>query len=485
MAVRILNKLWILAGLVALNGCAKLVTVPPPVTELSSENVYSTNSTASGVMTGVYIGFTLGPALSPGGASLYRFSLEGGLSADELTLYGGSTNSYQPLLQFYQNNLMGGGPGTDPQTIWFDCYSGIYKCNQALEKLSGPNGLTTSVRQQLTGEAEFMRAFFYFYLVTLYGNAPLILHSNYGDNVSLARGPQASIYRQIIADLLDAANLLTSGYVGGDAMSPTAERVRPNKWAAKALLARVYLYTGAYDSAEIQSSAVIGNTSLYDTTSLNSVFLKNSREAIWQVQPVNTGWSTPDAQIFVLSAAGPTTGNFNPVYLSPNLLGSFEQGDARRQNWIDSVIVNDTTYYYPFKYKSATYNAPVTEYEMVLRLGEQYLIRAEARAKENKIQEAQADLNIIRKRAGLSNTTANDQASLLAAIAHERQVELFTEWGNRWLDLKRTQKVDSVMGMPGDVCAKKGGTWKSDWQWYPVPVYDIVQDPNLTQNSGY
>jgi len=74
---------------------------------------------------------------------------------------------------------------------------------------------------------------------------------------------------------------------------------------------------------------------------------------------------------------------------------------------------------------------------------------------------------------------------LLAAIVHERQVELFTEWGHRWLDLKRTGKIDSVMGLPGSACMKKGGTWSPNWQWYPLPAYDLLHDPNLKQNDGY
>jgi len=205
------------------------------------------------------------------------------------------------------------------------------------------------------------------------------------------------------------------------------------------------LIYSAYDSAEMQASGVINNTALYGTSSLNQVFLKNSQEAIWQVQPVNIGWNTPDAQIFILSPASPMTGTLNPVYLSPQILAAFEPGDRRRTNWIDSVTANGIIYYYPYKYKSATFNAPVTEYEMILRLGEQYLIRAEARARQNNIPGAQADLNLIRTRAGLSSTTANDQSALLAVIGHERQAELFTEWGHRWLDLKRSGEIDAVI----------------------------------------
>ncbi|HMG68727.1 MAG TPA: RagB/SusD family nutrient uptake outer membrane protein, partial [Chitinophagaceae bacterium] len=204
--------------------------------------------------------------------------------------------------------------------------------------------------------------------------------------------------------------------------------------------------------------------------------------------PVNTGWNTEDARVFILPSTGPTTavsGVNYPVYLDSNLVNSFEINDQRKTNWIGKVTPTPPgtkTYYYPFKYKSATQNASVIEYNMMLRLAEQYLIRSEARAEQNNISGAQGDLNVIRNRAGLLSTTANDIASLLSAILLERRHELFTEWGHRWLDLKRTGNADAVMDL---ACPSKGGTWNTYWQLYPLPSYDLLQDPNLTQNSGY
>jgi hypothetical protein len=481
-----LNKsiLFILVALSA--GCKKLVTVPAPVTQLSSENVFTNNSTAASVLTGIYTEMAAGPAVPSGGATVDYISLLCGLSADELTLDGGNANSNATLAQFYVDAFTAGSPSSDATTIFSSGYSLLYVANLAIEKLAGSTALTPSVKQQLMGEALFMRAFFYFYLVNLYGDVPLITSSNYASNAALGRSAQAAVYHQITADLIAAQGLLGNNYVGSDAVTATTERVRPNKWAATALLARAYLYNHVYDSAEFESTAVINTSAIYDTVSLNNVFLKNSMEAIWQLQPVNTGMNTNDAWVFILPTTGPTsTSNLHPVYLSPQLLNGFEAGDQRKYSWVDSMIVNGIVYYFPYKYKSATLNVPVKEYEIILRLGEQYLIRAEARAMQNNVSGAQSDLNLIRARAGLPGTIANDQASLLTAIGHERQVELFTEWGHRWLDLKRNGQVDAVMDSPGNVCAGKGGTWSTNWQWYPIPAYDIIQDPKLTQNEGY
>ena len=464
--------------------CRKLVEVDAPVTSLNANNVYTNNTTAVAVLTGVYINMSSPSSLSNG--TLSAISVYTGASSDELGIYGGTSNGNSTLVQFYSNALT----NASNETYWENIYSYLETVNSALEGLSASSSLTPEVKQQLVGEAKFLRAFFNFYLVTLYGDVPLVTSSNYEVNALLPRAPKVQVWRQIISDLTDAKSLLNANFLDPTLENLTDERVRPTKWAATALLARAYLYTSNYDSAAMQATEVINNAGLFSLDTLNGVFLKNSTEAIWQLQPVNIGWNTQDAQVFILPVpAGPTDpGDQNPVYLSSYLLNSFEPGDQRRLNWVDSIVVSGITYYYSYKYKSATSNAPVTEYTMVLRLAELYLIRAEAEAQLNDLSDATSDLNMIRSRAYLPNIASiisSSQASLLVAIQHERQVELFTEWGHRWLDLKRTGTVNSVMGSPGGVCSAKGGIWKSDWQLYPIPLYELQQDANLTQNLGY
>lgn len=468
-------------------GCKKLVTVDAPATGQTSGNVYSNDATASAVLIGQFSGIGSNSPLRA--FSLNSLSLVSGLSADEFTLYGGAANANTALAQYYLYSLSAGTPETSSQTIWSSIYSGIYAMNLALERLSAANTLTPSIKQQLMGEAKFLRAFYYFYLVNLFGDVPLATVSDYRVNAILSRSPAEQVYLQVTTDLKDAQTLLSDNYVGGDSKSNTSERLRPNKWAATALLARVYLYRQQYDSAVLAATTLINNTGLYSLCSdLGNVFLKNSTEAIWQIQPVNAGWNTEDARVFILPPTGPTSNSSAegwPVYLAPGLLNSFEAADQRRTRWIDSLMLKGSTFYYPFKYRSASLNAPVTEYLMVLRLAEQYLVRAEARLLKSlpDIAGAIADLNIIRHRAGLDNYTgATDQASVKAAILHERQAELFTEWGHRWFDLKRTGNADMAMGL---IASEKGAVWNTNWQWYPIPLYDITQNPNLVQNKGY
>jgi starch-binding outer membrane protein, SusD/RagB family len=454
--------------------CKKLVEVKPPSTSINSGNVFANDKTAIAAVTDIYVKMS-GQELPGGGIA--SLSLFPGLSSDELSLYNGATNN---SVNFYYTNTLTSTnlTGTD---FWFPLYQTIYVTNAAIEELSKSTGLTLAVRIQLEGEVKFIRAFCYFYLVNLYGDVPLALTTNYQANAVLSRANKSAVYDRIISDLTEAQNLLSSNFLNATLLNTTTDRVRPTRWAATALLARAYLYKGEYIKAENEASTIINNSSLFGLPTLNNVFLKNSSEAIWQLQPVHAGWNTEDAKIFILSSNGPDQG-VRPFYLSPQLINSFDAADQRKTNWVKTVTVGSNTYYYPYKYKSATFNDPVTEYKMVLRLSEQYLIRAEARAMQNRISDARDDLNIIKSRASLGNSMANDQASLLTAILKEKQVELFTEWGHRWFDLKRTKKVDAVMSI---VTPQKGGTWNSNWQWYPITRNELNLNPNLVQNGGY
>ncbi|WP_426582653.1 RagB/SusD family nutrient uptake outer membrane protein [Mucilaginibacter sp. R-33] len=469
--------IYLLIFIFSITSCKKLVEVDPPDTNITELNVYSNKASATAVLTGLYIKMSSSGLQSNGVTSMPLLT---GLSGDELVLYSGTHN--ETYSAFYTNSLTSSNFGYP--NPWSNLYSLIFTCNSAIEGLSRSSELTPSIKNQLLGEAKFLRAFYYFYLVNLFGDVPLALSTDYTVNSTLSRSPKDIVYQQIIIDLKEAQAILNDNYVDNSLVNATSERVRPNKWAAIALLARAYLYHGEYANAENTAAEVIGHTALYGLTGLNDVFQMNSREAIWQLQPVNNGFNTEDARLFII----PSTGLSDewPVYLSNQLLNSFESGDQRKVSWISRFTDNSVTpavdYYYSYKYKVSEFGQPVTEYAMVLRLSEQYLIRAEARAQQNKLSEAATDLDAIRQRAGVNKTTATAQTALLEAIMHERQVELFSEWGHRWLDLKRLNKVNEVMS---NVTPLKGGIWNTNRQLYPIPAGEILKDPNLTQNPSY
>lgn len=465
-------------------GCKKFVDVQAPYTNVNSENVYTNDATATAVLNGLYTQIS-NTRFDDIALSLSSLSAYLGLAADELRLWDGISSSFDLINQtryaYYTNSLSATKIHNYGSEFFSSFYNSIYTCNSVIEALTNNSSLSPQVKQQLLGEAKFMRALFYFYLVSLYGDVPLILSTDFKINSAIARSSVNEVYENVIKDLKEAQDLLSSNYIDATLTNTTTERTRPNKWVATALLSRVYLFVGQWQNAETEASTLINQPALFSLVNLSNTFLKNNEEAIWQLQPVVSDWNTEDAKLFIFPTSdGPTSSN--PVFLSQDLVSSFESGDNRK-SWIDSLSIDSVKYYFPYKYKSATEGASVTEYLTVFRLAEQYLIRSEARAQMDKVTESISDLNVIRTRAGLSNTSANDKNSILAAILNERRYELFTEWGHRWLDLKRTQNIDAVMSV--ETPKKSGSNWLPSQKLFPLPFDDIQRNPNLAQNNGY
>lgn len=234
------------------------------------------------------------------------------------------------------------------------------------------------------------------------------------------------------------------------------------------------LYTSRWQQAESEANVII-NSGLYALeTDLNNVFLNGSSETIWQLKPVRPGFNTYEG-LEILPASPFSI----PTYLvSSALRNSFENGDNRKGSWIKFRVFNNDTLYFPYKYKVPN-GASLTEYYMVFRISEIYLIRAEAAINQNKVSDAISDINIIRGRAGLSNTLANGISSLKLAIEHERRSELFCEWAHRWYDIKRTGRANDILS------PLKTSTWQLTDTLWPIPQQEINLNPTLLQNPGY
>jgi hypothetical protein len=439
-----------------ISGCKKFLEIPPPPDKIDKTVAFESDGTATAAITGIYSEMiNNAQQFSSGFTTLY-----GGLAADELLYYTPGL-----LDEFSSNDISEQNHVNLTNYFWSKAYRFIYSSNVALEQLAVSTTLTPSVKNMLTGEAKFCRAFSYFYLVNLFGDVPLILKSDYRENSLVTRTSKVEVYNQIIDDLIDAKTKLSVPY-------PTTERGRPNKWAASALLARVYLYIGNWMAAESESTAVISSGN-YSLTTLQNTFLRNSTETIWQLFAGNTSVGTWEA-FYIL----PATASATPTYLiTNNLFNAFENGDNRKTAWIATRTFANQTIRYPAKYKFYPATTTVTEAYIVLRYAEQLLIRAEARTQQGNINGAKTDLNIIRQRAGLSATLANDQSSLLQTIAKERQVELFAEWGHRWLDAKRNNLASTYFSYKP--------TWQATDILWPIPTDQINLNTSLTQNPGY
>jgi len=445
--------------------CKKYLDIDPPKSSLVQETVFRSDDQATSSITGIYATMANSGYASGNSSSITCLS---GLSSDELVGY--NTDN----LKFYENQI---APESSMlQSLYSGSYQSIYAANAVLEGLAGPNnGVTPPVKAQLTGEALFIRAFAYFYLVNLFGSIPLQLTTDYRVTQIASQKPVAQIYEQIILDLKAAELVISDSYI-------TPGRVRPNKSTVQAMLARTYLYMQDWENAEKYSSLVIAKTNTYSLVNIDAIFLANSQEAIWQLNPAPNA-NSRDGNLFILTST--------PLFVSLRntfALTAFEPNDKRQTSWVKSYTNNTGTYYFPYKYKVQS-STIVTEYSMVLRLAEQYLIRAEARINQGKIDLGISDLNLIRNRARPIPTsitpnplpgliTTLNKAEALSAVEQERKVELFSEWGHRWFDLKRT-------GRTGSVLSQIKSQWQSTDELYPIPSLELNRNSNIIQNQGY
>lgn len=436
--------------------CDNYVDVDLPNSQLTGSTVFEDVNTANAALAGLYSKLRSGGMLSGGTGMPYYL----GLYTDELDNYQTTTIS-----NFYNNTLVAGESGVT--SIWNLTYHHIYEANALLEGVHNSVLLTDADRNQIQGEALFIRALLHFYLVNIFGDVPYIKSTDYVANRLAGRLATNLVYQDILADLTEASVLLNEEYV-------SAERVRPNRFAVKSILARVYLYIGSYADAANEASDVINSPLYVWETDLDNVFLKGSTTTIWQFMPNALGNNTSEGSSHIFTVAPP-----HSTALTPSFISDFEINDQRKEKWTNAISDGTSTWYHAYKYKQRGNTATSVEYSVVLRLAEQYLIRAEARARQGELSTAKSDLNLIRTTAGLGVTTAVTEEEIIKDILKQRRFELFTEFGQRFFDLKRSNELDNVL------TASKPG-WNTTDQLWPLPELELNANPNLIpQNPGY
>jgi hypothetical protein len=282
----------LLAAVLLGTSCNKFVDVSLPISQISTVAAFADDGKANSSMRGIYA--STQSVWGPGGPFSSGFSTRLGISSDELKCL-----SYDADLQtFVDNNLAAGSGGVN--TLWSGLYNTLYQVNVLLENVVNAPGITPPVKQQLLGEAHFLRAFCYFYLVNTFGDVPMPLTSDYRTNALLSRTPAEKVYEQILTDLAYAQEKAGTGF------TDAGSRIRANKWTATALLARVQLYRKNWAEAEKQATTVIA-AGPYKLDSLPNVFLLSSKEAILQIANAGTNIYTIEG--------GALTGNLsNPNY---------------------------------------------------------------------------------------------------------------------------------------------------------------------------
>ncbi len=454
------NYYWGIFLIFFLWSCEDFVEVDPPASELASETVFDDVATADAAMAYIYSSLQSRVLVTgdSGGITILM-----GAYADELTSY---SNYGLADETFYLNSLQ--ADNATVASLWSEAYNLIYAANSIIEGVTASDALSDTDRDRLCGEALFVRSYIYYYLIQLFGDIPYVTGTDYTVNQTIGKTVVSTFYNYLIADLQQAKDLLPENYFG-------ANRVRPNRSAAAALLARVCLFAEECAMASENASQVINNTAFYSISEdLDNVFLIGSPSIIWQLMPSAAGMNTLEGQNLIFSEGPP------PVRaLSESLFDSFSQQDLRREHWIGTVTNEQGTWHYPFKYKQPAPTGNSMEYSIQLRLEEMFLIRAEARAMLGEVLTAQDDLNVILQRAGLPLTQSGSTPALITEIMQQRQLELFCELGHRFFDLKRLGLADALLQ------EEKPG-WNTQDQLLPYPQRELQLNPNLLpQNTGY
>lgn len=444
----------LLIVLTCFSACEDFVEIDTPSSQLTGDIVFEDPNTANAALVDIYAKLRDEGILSGASVNL-------GYYADELLYYGSDTGLAFPI---FNNSLL----PSDIMALefWNDSYHQIYCVNAVIEGCQNSVALSEEDKDRFMGEAYFIRGLVHFYLLNLYGNIPYITTTNYQQNRLAKPMSNAEIYKKIVTDLERAVELLPENYLDPG-------RVRPVKATALALLARVYLYQGEWQQAEMAASFVIDNPVYIWEQDLDKIFLKESTTTIWQFSPEVAGDNTLEAAAFIF-----TTGPPPVVELDPDLVAAFDHADLRKAHWVGVVTDGTNTWHHAYKYKQNTNTGTSMEYSVVLRLAEQYLIRAEARAKQGNLMGAKEDLNKIRNRAGLPNSPATSLNELIADIMVQRRLELFTEYGHRFFDLKRSGNIHNVLSV-----SKPG--WDHQDNLWPIPEAELLTNPNMVQNPGY
>ena len=446
------------------SGCQKQLDIKPQ-NSVESDQALKTSKDVEGVLIGAYT--------AAGLRGLYGGRLQATtdfLADDGDFQYQGTFSDYTEL-----DNKKVTINNTFVEGVWDAGYNTIGVCNTVLANL---NLVVTADKARVEGEAKFLRGMTYFDLARAFGRAwndgngspttnlavPLVLAptTTISGIQKVKRNTVAEIYAQAIADLTTAeANLAGSN-------PPYA-----SSSSASAVLARIYLTQEKYDLAETEATKII-SSGLFE-------MVKNFADE-FQHPPQATHVFNSTEDIFAIQISPQSGFNaLNEVYASSDFAGRgetiiFDQHLARYEAGDDRA--NEFYDVYTSKFNNTFGNV------ITIRLAEIYLIRAEARLQKAApdLAGAAADINVVRNRAKLANTTATTKDDLLDAVKQERRVELPFE-GFRLGDLKRYK--ETTHSIDGDGNAVESFNWDSPKLIFPIPKRERDANPNLTQNEGY
>ena len=442
------TKIIFIIGAFLLGSCNSFLDVKPKDSVSDEQTIFDAASAQTALL-GTYNGLA--------NVDYYGTSFQsiGYLTGDNIQW----TGSQSQVQEFINHNVR--ADNATIAAVWVAIYRTINRANNVIAKVPDVTDplLTDALRNQILGEAHFIRALAYFDLARVWGGVPIITEPTLSpsDNSGIPRAAVDATYAQVVSDLQVAEPLLPE----------TTDRYRATKKTVWALYSRYYLYTKDYAKAEQYSTKLIGDTNYKLVKPYNSFFANGARgtqESVFEIfyngtteqnthrgqwQPQSNGgtrqWAPNDAFVALVNNAL-IGGNRNTLVAKDN-----------QNRW----------------YGNLYYRTPPSDPSFIFRIAELYLIRAESRIQQDNLSNGASDLNAVRDRAGLAATTAVTKDDLLLAIENERRVEFGLE-PHRWFDLVRTGRAQAVLGVtdPNKLVL-------------PLPAIQIITDQALKQNDGY
>lgn len=445
----------LLIGLLSLPSCNKFLE-RESFSQISPDDFFNSETNAQTAVIGAYRTMTAWYYYGESKIMVPEFSAQ----------HVAHVSSYPEYVEYDEKRVRVDNPWS--QNIWTAIYTTVNAANNIIQRVPEmeAGSISDENREQFTREGKFIRALCYFDIVRMWGNAPLKLQATGEDEDLESEGSTAEeLYALIIDDLTDAMNL-PNAY---DNIAAT--KGRATGMAARALLAKVHLYTGNYAEAAALAEEVISSGGFSLQQNFSTIWTaENTAESIFELQ------FDEQAQSTIATRTNPTP---SLLFFAKNesVFNLFDEEDARRDFTIYyNVDEEGRARYIIGKYRSF---APPTQNFPVIRLAELLLIHAEAQARiaGSVSPEAYASYEAVRNRAGLSTpdvTNFADLEAFITDIQREKRLEMMFE-GEAWFDYCRTGLALTEMMPAPDENAYR----------YPVPQVERDVNPGLNQNPGY
>jgi hypothetical protein len=450
-----MKYILILSVVTLFNACDNVLE-PEPVDLLTNDIVLNEPSDVADVEIGLYAAFR---NIIPG------VVISGDFTADML-IHNGTFSQYREL-----GTKQISSANASVASLWGSIYNTVYIANFIIERLPEVSGVPTAERNRVMGTAYFLRGYAYFVALYTFGGVPEVLTTDIETNRNIPRASVNEILTRIEDDFDEGLSLLpaepvNAGFAGKHAVRSALAKLNlyTENWSQAEQLATTVIQSGLYTLEDDFSSLVtedftdeaifeVGYTISDDPGTNNNIGLNNLFVGRREIIPSN--------QVVVKLASSESGERFSSISFDVNNLNGSDNG------W--SVA----------KYGTADAD---NNNVVVFRLGELYLIRAEARARQGKVTGAGSaldDINTLRDRANAPLVPSVSQSQMLTIIEEERLYELAFE-GNRWYDLVRTGRAAAVM-------TAFSPNWKDTYELWPIPQREMLNNPALVgnQNPGY